>query len=340
VVDRFASLRNVDRLYMEVPLEPAQGSRFQPTGFPDLGAAQYEAPRMGGSVPMLLVESAQSVANRLETVCWDESAEDLVAPLKGMPYVRVESPQRESFTNSILEAHRLNSPYILGSGDNSFLKTLQDALGTETDDVGLANIAKLANIAFHYDPNSVLHGLFLAKKEIAGGRYRMKRLLSGFIEARNVSGVDSGGVKNDRVDPRGDTKLGFGNVPYHRTEYTAEAITAYFNLDLVQLRAYRIRRERNADVGTSAAEAFLTTLALWKIRRFLASGLRLRTACDFRTAGELKGDPSSVEIPDEASLAAALPDLVARCASEGLFASPAVTTVLFDVRGLKPKGKR
>ena len=35
-----------------------------------------------------------------------------------------------------------------------------------------------------------------------------------------------------------DAKEGFGNVPFHRTEFTAEKITAYFNLDLSLLRGY------------------------------------------------------------------------------------------------------
>ncbi|MDY6811520.1 MAG: type I-U CRISPR-associated protein Cas7, partial [Actinomycetota bacterium] len=39
-------------------LEPVVGSRFQPTGFPDLGAATYDGP--GGS-DRLLVESVQSL---------------------------------------------------------------------------------------------------------------------------------------------------------------------------------------------------------------------------------------------------------------------------------------
>jgi len=38
---------------------------------------------------MLLVESVQSVANRLEAVCWDDTAEDVIPPLRGIPYVRV-----------------------------------------------------------------------------------------------------------------------------------------------------------------------------------------------------------------------------------------------------------
>jgi len=71
------SLKTEPRLLLEAKLNPLAGTRFQPTGFPDIGAAQYKAQvqQPDGnlkSVDMLLVESAQSMANRLEATCWDE----------------------------------------------------------------------------------------------------------------------------------------------------------------------------------------------------------------------------------------------------------------------------
>lgn len=51
-----APLREARRLLFSVPLRPIQGTRFQPTGFPDLGAAVYQA----GDTTCLLVESPQS----------------------------------------------------------------------------------------------------------------------------------------------------------------------------------------------------------------------------------------------------------------------------------------
>ena len=63
-------------LLFEVPLKVRQGHRFQPTGFPDLGAAEFDTPEGRA----LLVESAQSMANRLEAVCWDEGTHDLIEP--------------------------------------------------------------------------------------------------------------------------------------------------------------------------------------------------------------------------------------------------------------------
>ena len=74
------ALKDQPRLLLKAKLQPVQGSRFQPTGFPDLGAATFDAPNGdNGSKKMLLVESAQSMANRLEAVCWDEVADDWVA---------------------------------------------------------------------------------------------------------------------------------------------------------------------------------------------------------------------------------------------------------------------
>jgi CRISPR-associated protein Csb1 len=285
----YEKLDDAPRLLMEAKLKPLQGERFQPTGFADLGPAHYTLP---DGTEMLLMESAQSVANRMELVCWDDANDELIVDLKGLPYIRVKDNDGNTFTNSILEAHRINSPYILEGNDKSVFDALKKEAASM--EIGPVRIRDLANLVFRYDANAVLHGVFLAKSALAGGRLRMTRALSGFIEARNVNAADSGGVKNDRVDPSGDTNKGFGNVPYHRTEFTAEEIKAYFNLDLALLRGYGL--------GDDATK-LLVYLALYKVRRFLSSGLRLRTACDLEVVGELKvAAPDGFAIPDEQAL--------------------------------------
>src|SRR5699024_6503889 len=105
-----SDLANAPRLLLKARLKPLQGTRFQPTGFPEIGAAQYDGP---DGTPMLLVESAQSMANRMEAVCWDKVADDWVAPLKGLSVIKVNDKDGKPLTNSVLEAHRINSPYIL-----------------------------------------------------------------------------------------------------------------------------------------------------------------------------------------------------------------------------------
>lgn len=308
----FDKLKDEPRLLMQIPLQPVQGSRFQPTGFPDLGAAEYRA----DDTTMLLVESPQSMANRLESVCWDETADDWVEPLRGLPYVRVLDEEGVLLTSSVLEAHRLNSPYILESKDKTFLDTLKEELGGLEG--GRVDLQKLAQVLLKYDINSLVHGIFLAKKELAGGRLRLPRALSAFVEAEDVQQVASGGVKRDDVDPQGDAKKGFGHVPFHRVEYTG-TIRAYFNLDLAQVRGFRLSVE---------VERLLIAFALFKVRRLLRAGLRFRTACDLAPAGELEvTQPSGFSVPSLSALSDAMPKLVKAAAAE--FANPAVTDVTY-----------
>jgi CRISPR-associated protein Csb1 len=307
------------RLLLEAALEPLQGTRFQPTGFPQLGAAEYDGP--DGGQRMLLVESAQSMANRLEAVCWDTVADDWVVPLRGLPVIKVVNEEGKPLTNSVLEAHRLNSPYILEGTDKSVFDRLKAELADM--ELGAVDIRKLAAVVLALDANALLHGLFLAKKELAGGRLRLPRSLSAFTEAEDVRVAQSGGVKLDHVQPgRGDegrsAKEGFGNVPFAREEYTAPKITAYFNLDLAQVRGFGLG---------PTAEKLLIALALYKIRRFLAEGLRLRTACDLRLDGLSVTAPEGFALPELADLESELPGLIRAVAEEGKFADPPVTTV-------------
>ena len=306
-------LNDQPRLVIQVRLKPLAGTRFQPTGFPDLGAAQYKG--LDGE-DMLLVESAQSMANRLETVCWDEPADDWVAPLRGLPYVLVQDKDGVSMINSVLAAHRLNSPYILESKDKTFMETLKKELALK--DLTAVNIRLLAKTLFKYDINSLVHGVFLAKKEIAGGRMRLPRALSAFVEAKSITVAASGGVKNDAINPSGDTARGFGNVPFHREEFCGE-ITAFFILDLALIRGFGLGQD---------AENLLVALSLFKIQRFLRDGLRLRTACDLEVAGELETKrPDGFALPSLEEIEAALPGLI-QMSSNG-FASPPTTIVTY-----------
>lgn len=310
---KMTDLKDTNRLLLEAVLVPVQGTRFQPTGFPNLGAATF--PRSDGG-QMLLVESAQSMANHLEGVCWDEQRTDLVEELTGLPYVRVLDKDGVMITNSILESHRINSPYILEGKDKSFVDILREETAATSDSP--IDIPKLANVVFKYDPNAVLHGVFISKSDLGGGRLRLQRVLSGFIEADNVYPAESGGVKLDRVNPTGDTGKGFGHVPFHRTEFVAESIKAYFNLDLATLRAYNLGQD---------AEELLVNIAIWKIRRLLSNGMRLRTACDLKAKELLVTKPDGFTVPDEISVASAIRAGIEKCA--GKFADPLLTDVVW-----------
>lgn len=304
----YAALDGQPRLLIEAELQPLQGHRFQPTGFPDLGAATYKAP---DGTPMLLVESAQSMANRLEIVCWDEVKDEIIAPLKGLSHVVADLSEGVK-ASSILESHRLSSYYLI---ENTNLKgILVEKIGNALK--GKLDIRKLAKALFELDAGSVLHGVFIAKKDVFEGRARLQRLLSGFIEAKGYEIAASGGAKLDRFDPKGSTgedgtkgsEEGRGNVIYSRTEFTAKHTVAYFNLDLATLRGYGLGE---------AAEKLLIALALFKVLRFLATGLRLRTACDFEVKELKVTRPAGLDLSQHAELLAeltrALPGLIEAC---------------------------
>ena len=95
--------------------------------------------------------------------------------------------------------------------------------------------------------------------------------MSAFIEAAGAAVAASGGVKNDHVNPSGDTKSGFGNVPFARDEYVADRIDCHINLDLAQIRGYGLAPK---------VQKLLILLALYRVRKLLDGDLRLRTACD------------------------------------------------------------
>jgi len=314
--DFYPALKNASRLLLEVGLKPAQGQRFQPTGFADLGAAQYTTPE---GTKMLLVESAQSVANRLERAIVNGDGVDVRPELMGLPYVRVQLTGHGEgvATSSLVEAHRLNSPFIVTN--EAFSKPFLEKSGYRKGQV--ISWSKAAAAVFHFDPCALLHGVFFAN--IEDGRLRFPRAVTGFIEASEVAEAPSGGVKNNHFDPSGEIRAEgesrdvYSNVPYSRLEFTARDIRAYFNIDLALIRGYGL---------PAIADQLLVTLALYKIRRFLEEGLRLRTACDLVIREELTATaPASFTLPTTAALAEALPAMIAAGAKEkDLLASPPV----------------
>jgi CRISPR-associated protein Csb1 len=317
------------RILLAASLQPACSSRFQPTGFADLGAAEFKAP---GGTPMLLVESAQSVANRLEKTILNGDGPDVDPDLAGLSYVAatLEGSDGEVRTSSLVESHRIASPYFLLN--KAFKATLAEEMGYNPKRP--LNWKKIYAALFRYDANSLVHGVFLSLLE--GGRARVPRALTGFIEAANVERVVSGGVKNSSVDPKGELQVAdadasdkgvYSNVPYSRVEYVAESITASFNLDVALIRGYGL---------PDAATRLLVALALLKIRRFLAAHLRLRTACDLQLIGDVRATaPAGFVVPAEAELLSEVRAGIAACSA--FFVTPPVTELITPVKIVRGK---
>jgi CRISPR-associated protein Csb1 len=286
-----APLDTASRLLVEAELKVATGGggRFQPTGFPDLGPALYKGVRRSPdpdktkpdrteTVDMLLVESVQSMANRLEDVCLQ--GEDYNDDCQGVPYVRVLDGHRsnEFLTSSVREPHRLASPYVLGAKRNDavYRDEMKSALGANKQRP--VHIWKMVPAIFDRDPGCVLHGVFL---EEIDGRIRLPRLVSAYIEACSPSQANSGGVYRGEVTAK-------DNIPYPRQEFTSTSITASFIFHLSTLKGYCLDESRRR---------FLQAWAIYKIDRFLNDYLRLRTACEFEVGAvvvTLDGNPADL----------------------------------------------
>lgn len=287
-----------DRLLLQAELEPLQGDRFRPTGFPDSGAAEYLTP--SGQLN-LLVESPQSIANSLEAAIWDDHAEDLVQPLQGIPYIRVQDAQH-GLLSSVTEPHRIGAARIFPAAE----KDLRKELGKPRQR-GRWGPSQVAQALLKLDPGTLLHGTFIPDLKPV---LRVDRLLQGYIEAYDVNLVSQGGVKFDHCDPTGPAIEGKGHIPFHLTDYTARAITAYFHLDILLLESYGLSQRANS---------FLIDLSLYKVLRFLRRGLRLRTSCIFKLVELRVQDPYEFVIPSEHELETRLPGAIADLKASGEF---------------------
>lgn len=293
------------RTILTVDLKPVIGDRFQPTGFPDIGAARFTRFVNGEEQQALLIESEQSIANHLERTGWDPARDAPVAELDGLPHVRVVAKDGDFLTSSRVEAHRLSSAFIReGSVDGTpGVDWLKARLGVSEDRPLAAR--EIAKAVFRLDPLSLIHGVFFADPKLPG-QPKVARAITGVIEAHDVQPADYGGVKRELVqhkntDSTGSSE-GYGSIPFHRTMWTARRIVMSIVIDDAQMRAY----------GLSAdATALLQTLARWEIRSLLDGGMRLRTMCDL-----VPVDPAGIDLPSLADLTTELRRLIPLCAEE------------------------
>jgi CRISPR-associated protein Csb1 len=297
-------LATESRLILSARLAPTVGSAFQPTGFPDLGAAEFVRPSSNGDAPerALLVESVQSLANHLESTAWDAVEDRPVAPLADLPYMEVRNDEGRFLTSSRLEPHRLAGAYIKKAliDDRPAGDWMIERLGVEKG-VPLDWRAVYRGI-FELDPLCLIHGVFFSDPQWKDyGNPKVRRAVTAVMEARGVQPVVSGGVKRDDVNPtvgeNRSSKEGYGFVPFGRTEYTARTIALDVAVDLEQIRGY----------GLGDAETqLLTAVALWEVRTLLDRPLRLRTACDLEVDSVEVTRPDGWALPTADELAAAI----------------------------------
>lgn len=334
-------------LIIKAKFEPlGDQDRFQPAGFPEMGHVIYESPRVDGNgrptVPekVCIIDSAASMANHLETLCFANATTGLIhGELTGLPYVRcvtdrnlrpgnapaepvVEDPHDRVVVSTLTEGHRLASDYFLDAKIHGASITFRDTLRNEFDIIEIKkdqtyfvttdNWWNIFKTIFKYDPNSLVHGVLFAKEQI-----KISRLLTASLEAFGAARVGSAGVKFDRLG-----KTTSGQPIFSKDEETAHRIEGTFLIDLGLLRSYGHAEHHGLD---TAKKRLLLELALWKVQRMLATPFRFRSGCHLRCIAQ------SCTTEDKSQVIA-IPDMginIQAAIQACQFAGPVVTDVYY-----------
>lgn len=281
-----------DRVIITAQLSLATGAFLQPTGFPDLGSCIYTD---ANGKKRCLVESEQSMANRLEAVCM-KAPGYWVDELNTLPVIEVRDGTDALLATNLTEPHRIASSYVLESQANG--SEVKASLETK---LGLGNGGStwpldkrdaLEKLIFALDPGALIHGFQFVQWKFVG--LRQTRLLSARLECELAveAEVQYGMVKFDLIDPGAQaegTNKGQSIAAKSRVVPSKDGITATFDIDLLGLKHLSL---------SDSEQKFLLALSLWKIGAFLSNkpsfdarsrqtspSLRLRADC-YLTCGE------------------------------------------------------
>lgn len=275
-----------DRVVITASLNLTNGHFLQPTGFPDIDVCIY---RDQEGRRRCLVESEQSMSNRLEAVCM-KSPGVWVDDLKGLPLIVVKNKDGHLLATNLTEPHRIASSYILegkraGNADMRALFAAKLGLRDGGDFWPLDKRADLEQLVFALDPAALLHGFQFVQWKFVG--LRQARIIHARLEAELADDpeVHYGMVKWDAIEPEStrEERANKGQSIAAKSRIVPKNITATFEIDLLALKSFSLEEDR---------KKFLLGLGLWKIGAFLANkasfdprsrstgpSLRLRADC-------------------------------------------------------------
>jgi CRISPR-associated protein Csb1 len=313
-----------DRIVITASLKLANGHFLQPTGFPDIDACIY---RDKEGRRWCLVESEQSMSNRLEAVCM-KSPGVWVDDLKGLPLIAVKNKAGDLLATNLTEPHRIASSYVLDSvrnyqrivttkfnddkkkDDEDKKKALDEATmrALFESQLGLRNGGDfwpldkrkdLEDLIFALDPATLLHGFQFVQWKFVG--LRQTRLIHARLEAELADDpeVHYGMVKWDAIEPEStrEERANKGQSIAAKSRIVPKDISATFEIDVLALKSLSLDEDR---------KKFLLGLGLWKIGAFLANkasfdprsrstgpSLRLRADCYLTCDGSISWSGNS-----------------------------------------------
>lgn len=294
------NLYGQDRVVITASLALTNGRFLQPTGFSDIDACIY---RDKEGRRWCLVESEQSMSNRLEAVCM-KSPGVWVDDLKGLPLIAVRNKAGDLLATNLTEPHRIASSYILegkraANGDMRALLEAKLGLQNGGDFWPMDRRADLERLVFALDPSALLHGFQFVQWKFVG--LRQTRLVHARLEAElaDEPEVHYGMVKWDAIEPEStrEERANKGQSIAAKSRIVPKNIIATFEIDVLGLKSLSLEEDQ---------KKFLLGLALWKIGAFLANkpsfdprsratgpSLRLRADCYVTCDGSISWSGNS-----------------------------------------------
>ncbi|MCS7312220.1 MAG: type I-U CRISPR-associated RAMP protein Csb1/Cas7u [Acidobacteria bacterium] len=225
----------------------ANGRFLQPTGFPDIGPCIY---RDKDGKRWCLVESEQSMANRLEAVCM-KSPGVWVDALQGLPLIVVQDGNGHLLATNLTEPHRIASSYVLEGklhNQEDLRSRIEAQIGLQQGGSrwSLEERNKLEGLVFTLDPAALLHGFQFVQWEFVG--LRQTRLLHARLEAELAEDpeVYYGMVKWDTIEP-GATRQERANKGQSiavKSRIVPKDIRATFEIDLLGLKSLSLNEDQ------------------------------------------------------------------------------------------------
>jgi CRISPR-associated protein Csb1 len=261
-----------DRVVITASLKLTNGHFLQPTGFPDIDACVY---RDKEGRRWCLVESEQSMANRLEAVSM-KSPGVWVDHLKGLPLIAVKNNDGDLLATNLTEPHRIASSYVL---EGAFLDNrpmgefAKERIGVNNGIWPLNRCADLEKFVFALDPGALLHGFQFIDKKFFGGfvGLRQVRLLHARLEAElpeQEPEVHYQMVKFDQIEQGTQPETNKGQSIAAKSRLVPKEIVATFEIDVLGLKGFSFHDTTEED---EKRKKLLLGLGLWKVGSFLAN---------------------------------------------------------------------
>jgi CRISPR-associated protein Csb1 len=308
---------------LTIELKPLTDSVF-PAIFKDVGHSLWINPVTGKQD--LLIDSPNSLANRLESVLSISNTGKPIDLLEGISYCYLKDVTGKTIVTTLQLPHRIGSGPIALTKQDDFKKRLQ------------ADIKEngLHAAVLRYDTLSLIFGTWLSR--IDGGHGKISKVITARIVGRNVTRVNVGGTKQEaspikamgissaNVDVSAfegnnikGSDIGIGTLPFQKYEFVAAKYELQISINWNLIDAYDLPEH---------CKAMLRSIVSLCVYELLSQQLYCRTNCSFIPDG--KFDCTGLDLPSSKEVLAALPGQIKACKDDMAGATGITTDLKID----------